>query len=139
MKIKFKWDNKITNIDYNYEENWVLQVVTDWWDIHMVIVDYATKDIISSKNHLEFDWYIEDLISSDNFWDTHTFSKKVLEYLEYLDDDYIKKLFKGLTENNQIHWWAFHHSVEELFTKLYENKKHLFNKNEKIKIEKIME
>lgn len=127
----------IWDIIYNYSNDWLITVQTKDMDNYMVIVDFSTKDVLDFCRRWEYDNLIEQLVSSNSFWDTHKYSKKILKYLSYLIDDDLKKLFYALMSNDQI-FRAYHHSVAELYEKLYHNKGYLLTDDEQKKIENII-
>lgn len=128
----------IWDISYNINNNWLVTVFTKDIDTYFVEVDYSTKDIIDYARKWDFNDIIQKIIVSDNFWDTHSNSKQLIKFCNYITDNEIILLFNAIFENYQIKW-TFHHSVKELFWSLYENKKDLFNEEMKNEIDKLFE
>lgn len=130
--------DSIWDISYNINNNWLVTVYTKDIDTYLVEVDFSTKEIIDFVRKWEFNDLIQWLIVSDNFWNTHSLAKQLIRFINYITDNEIILLFNAIFDNSQIKW-AFHHTVEELYLKLYENKKDLFDEEMKNKIDKLFE
>lgn len=113
----------------NIEENWILKIACND-RIYFVEVDFLSKEILDSTN-LNFSNNISYLVNSMSFQNTHNAIEELADFIKYLSDDEIKKIFSAAIDNPQIHRIATDDDVKEFFTGIYDAKPDLIQDNEK--------
>jgi rRNA-processing protein FCF1 len=98
-----------------------------------LVIEIDQREIVSSIKYNSIKGYIENLIISDNWKNTHDMCRKILPNIRYVIPTDSKELFKALLKNDQI-YGTYGYSVQEFYSKLFKIHYYLLDKDDLEKI-----
>ncbi|MDA0911953.1 MAG: hypothetical protein O2809_10450, partial [Proteobacteria bacterium] len=101
------------------------------------ILEIDSREIIGTAEYSEYEEYIQMLINSGRFTDTHSAIEKLQNYMQYFSKKEIEDIFNASVNNSQIRYIACDEDVKEFLLSLYESNKNLADEETKNLIEEL--
>lgn len=121
-------EKDILDVTFNINDNWLL-ITEPLFDKYIVEIDFTSKEIIWFVIKEEFESYIEWLIDSWSFRNTHSCINELSNYMQYLNNNEIETLLLASIDNIQISWISEDEDVKQFFTDLYDKAKVKLDEN----------
>ena len=101
------------------------------------ILEIDSREIINTATYSEYKKYIQMLIYSNSFAETHSAIKKIQDYIQYFSNNDVEKIFNASVNNDQIRYIADDEDVKEFLLSLYKSNENLADEEFKNLIEQL--
>ena len=107
-------------------------------DDDFYVIEYEDWEFLDYSNIKEYKDYVENLINSYSFQQTHLSITYLRSYIKYLNNNEIEAILNAVLDNNQIWWIIDDEDVREFVLDIFNTKSYLLSEEKIIELNELL-
>jgi len=117
--------------------NWNKIILVKIYD-DFYVIEYEDWEFLDYSNIKEYKDYVENLINSYSFQQTHLSITYLRSYIKYLNNNEIEAILNAVLDNNQIWWIIDDEDVREFVLDIFNTKSYLLSEEKIIELNELL-